>query len=206
MDLSIPLHESTREIRSVSIPRLRRSSHLSKFGGPPPKDAFHTSCDPSTIPYRPRTGKPTTNLTPAQKFEIAHNTVPSLIGKHVNRNNQRIGERDPWRCWGPGRKWGKQDKRGDLEAAAGLESLEDEEDGNKEGLANRRDDVGIVLKDGDLPRRRSFETLGAFRWKKHSVKRKRADEQWELVERSWASADECLDESWDVMSAGSAPG
>ncbi|KAL8855017.1 MAG: hypothetical protein Q9221_000214 [Calogaya cf. arnoldii] len=206
MDLSIPPHQPTRDIRSASIPCLRRSSHLAKYGGLPPKDAFHISCDPSPIPYRPRTGeKPSTNLTPAQKYEIAHNTVPSLIGKHVNRNNQRTGERDLWRGR-PGRRWGKQEKRGDLEAAAGLKRLEDEEDGNKEGLADRRDGECVVLNDGDLPRRRSLKTLGAFEWKEHSVKRKRADEQWELVERSWASADECLDERWDVMSAGSAPG
>ena len=117
-----------RDLRSSAIPRLRESSKRAKYGGAPPIDAFElqpcvTGGLPDVIIRKPRT-----NLTPTEQYHVAQRSVGPLIGKRVNRHNQRTGERDPWRYWGAGRKWSIQEARGkDMNAytARGILAEED---------------------------------------------------------------------------------
>ena len=92
----------------------------------PPTDAFMAKLE--RFPYEWELGKATTDLTPAQKYFVAQGSVGRLIGQRVNRNNQRTGERDPWRYWGAGRRWAKQEAKGkDVDTQDGVEIWMDEE-------------------------------------------------------------------------------
>ncbi|KAL8685532.1 MAG: hypothetical protein Q9218_007702 [Villophora microphyllina] len=110
MAFSDDFQPSKRDLRSSSIPHFRHSSKRAKYGGPPPTDAF--LLDTSDIAWKPQLGKPTADIASSQKYRVAQDTVARLIGKHVNRNNQRTGERDPWNHFGAGRRWAKQVAKG----------------------------------------------------------------------------------------------
>ena len=141
MDLVTSLHHQDRDLRSSSIPRLRQSSHRAKYGGPPPTDAFDFAIDPHAshpFPQFVELGKPRTDLTPRERFRVAQTSVGSLIGKRVNKHNQRTGERDPWYYWGPGKKWAMRQARGrDVDVDFGMRDLLEEIDASRDILEER---------------------------------------------------------------------
>lgn len=128
MDPSSDLPFLQRDLRSSTIPRLRDSSKRAKYGGAPPTDAFEFQ--PSYPVGHPEViiGKPKTDLTPTEQYKVAQGSVGRLVGKRVNRHNQRTGERDPLRYWGAGRKRAIQEARGkdiDTHTALGILTEED---------------------------------------------------------------------------------
>ena len=117
-----------RDLRSSAIPRLRESSKWAKYGGAPPIDAFELQPSNSSAFPDVIIGKPRIDLTPTEQYQVAQQSVGTLIAKRVNRHNQRTGERNPWRYWGAGRKWGKREARGkdvDAYTARGILAEED---------------------------------------------------------------------------------
>ncbi|MDI1485622.1 MAG: hypothetical protein OHK93_003811 [Ramalina farinacea] len=117
-----------RDLRSSAIPRLRESSKRAKYGGAPPIDAFEIQPTNSAALPDVIIGKPRTDLTPTEQYQVAQRSVGPLIGKRVNRHNQRTGERDPWRYWGAGRKWGIREARGkDVDAYIARRILAEED-------------------------------------------------------------------------------
>lgn len=213
----------TLDIRSSSIPRLRHSSQRAKYGGAPPTDAF--VADRDLISGHVVLGEPSTNLTPRQKYTIARETVGSLIGKHVNRHNQRTGERDPWRYWGPGRKWEKREVRGrDVDAKVGISILRDEEMYGWDVNAYRRydDDDPPNTPDGEALNLNAAGTMnelvanrngtvtetyriGHSRRKPHSARQRHTEKDWGLVEKPREVREDSVDDDWDLMSTCSAP-
>ena len=103
MSESFALTSYKRDLRASSVPRLRRSFQHAKYGGEPPHDAFKT-----VGLFQVKPGKAHDRLTRNQRYRVAQGSVGSLIGKRVNKHNQRTGERDPWNYWGRGKKWAKQ--------------------------------------------------------------------------------------------------
>ena len=117
------------DIRSSSVPTLRFHTERAKYGGPLPTSTGlpYSTAFPG-LTFHPATGSfvpsssrqaaqtPTQHLTKAQLYRLAQSNVSSLIGKRVNRHNQRTGERDPWNYYGPNRRWSKAAASGQSEA------------------------------------------------------------------------------------------
>ena len=226
MDSPSSLLSVHRDIRSSSVPHLRNASQRAKYGGSPPTDAF---LSPSDFPHTVELGKPKTNLTSSQKFTVAHGSVGSLIGKRVNRNNQRTGERDPWRYYGAGRRWAKKLKSGkDVDVGAGMGIWRDEDIEKLEvnqlverwhsQLALKRKEI-LASQSGERAHEHSLETMAARNGNHEEeayiirvAKRKRdrqyskADStEWDFVRRPSDSRESCIDDGWDIVSIRSAP-
>ncbi|KAL9577080.1 MAG: hypothetical protein Q9203_007588, partial [Teloschistes exilis] len=210
-----------RDIRSSSVPQLRLASKRVKYGGLPPTDAF--DIDNSEILWKPRLGKPTTHLTPSQKHRVARNSAAPLIGKHVNRNNQRTGERDPWNHYGPGKRWAKQEARGkDVDTTTGIDIwsgqkdedewleplLESYEEGAEQGACP------AALRLDELCRSKTMESTqesdngepieietGNEQINHHTSQLEQA---WEFVESLQGYGETDFDDDWDVLSLSSA--
>ena len=225
-----------RDIRSPSIPQVRRSFQRAKYGGQPPTDAFLFAT--SDFPFSLELGKPKTNLTPSQKYTLAQESVGSLVGKRVNRNNQRTGERDPWRYYGAGRKWAKKQKSGtDVNTSAGVEIWGDEESVSWEvdQLTEQRHDQLALWSDhvaqnvlGDLyvsendclnSREASNAaaavcndnegraySIGIARCKRNRRKPEGGERQWEFLTMPSDSLESYADDGWEIVSSPSTPG
>lgn len=226
---TLPLSE--RDIRSSSVPRLRHASQRAKYGGPPPTDSF--LIDQSRFPRLPALGKPKTDLTPAQRFRVAHDSVGCLTGKHLNKSNQHTGDRNPWNYWGPGRRWAKQAASGkDVHIQDGVRILLDEErvewELEQEALSRSwdeqyeharfkirsgstvldSDEVGpmsMVQAMRDVDGVRKYQIKVAKR-KRSVAKERRWDEDWHSVGSAEDHGDSDTDDSWDDISVCSAPG
>lgn len=152
----------------------------------------------------------------------------SLVGKRVNRHNQRTGERDPWRYWGPGRKRERLAAGGrDVSTGVGVERYRDEEGEESyiddaymlgwlpvDGVWEENMEAGEVWGERDV----SGVTVRVA-----AARRKRrlngSLSGWELVKKpgaSWAErdgkgiddtvADAGDDDGWEVLSVSSTPG
>ena len=205
-----------RELRSSSLPRLREASKRAKYGSPtPPTDAFIHDHTPAHCSVEP--GKPTTSLTPKQRFQIAQSSVLPLIGKRVNRNNQRTEERDPWNHYGAGSRWAKMDVRGrNVDTKTGVQ-LWREKEGDEEEPGRIEDhwdrDEGLFMGEKGC----DFEGLSSgleaaetklgdvARWKDVKPKTSSIKKDWEFVDQTSANGRED-DIDWDIISICSVPG
>ncbi|KAL8687178.1 MAG: hypothetical protein Q9218_006578 [Villophora microphyllina] len=229
MASSLHLPPFDRDIRSASVPRLRHASTCAKYGRSPPTDAF--AVDKADFPWTPLLGKPRTHLTSTQKYRIAQDSVGSLIGKHVNRHNQRTRENDPWRYWGPGRRWGKQEAAGkDVDTVTGVHIWKDEEsiDWDLEMEAYfqwwkaqhpewfpRRSNPMVLDPQKSNPMttvRAKRDEEGYASYKLRSVRAKRTgvqnsgkDEDWQVVRLPEEEGESEVDDGWDLVSIRSAP-
>ena len=145
MDFDASVVDAGRDLRSRSIPRLRFHSHKAKYGGAPPIDAFTLLSPPNHL--QTALGPATTDLKPAQKYMIAQSTVGRLIGKRVNKKNQRTGERNPWNYYGTDRRWAKQEAKG---AHIRLQDGVDIWSGEKSEAKRARLDVERMFWDADI--------------------------------------------------------
>lgn len=224
MDSEAALPLVKGDIRSTSVPRLRKSSRRAKYGGAPPTDAFIP--DGSAGLFKVELGKPMTNLSPAQKYAVAHSSVGKLIGKRVNRNNQRTGERNPWNYFGPGRRWEEKSVRGtDLDPQTGVGIWKDEKDAEdtlrlelnagpeapvvepsfQRVTSSLSQDSRAAELDRNGDEAVTFPS-GRGRPSKRRNRHRNWTDGWELVDTPEALADDAeLDDSWDIVSACSAP-
>ncbi|KAL9576932.1 MAG: hypothetical protein Q9212_006711 [Teloschistes hypoglaucus] len=213
-----------RDSRSSSVPKLRHASKRAKYGGLPPTNAFYI--DTSQILWEPRPGKPTTHLTPSQKHRIARHSTACLIGKHVNRNNQRTGERDPWNHYGPGKRWAKQEARGkDVDTWTGIDIWSGQEDEDEwlgcllescedvvtQGHDPPMLDMGEPVQMKPMPSVQEHddsELVGIKTGLREEIDHQPSQLQrgWEWVESVECHGETDVDDDWDILSLSSAPG
>ncbi|KAL8660721.1 MAG: hypothetical protein Q9202_006271 [Teloschistes flavicans] len=214
-----------RDLRSSSVPRLRHASKRAKYGRAlPPIDAFYI--DTSASLWTPQLGKPITHLTSSQKHRIARDSAPGLIGKHVNRNNQRTGERDPWNHYGAGKRWAKQEAKGkDMDTLAGIAIWRGQQDDDRwlEFLLERQEEAINQEPDSavsDLNEAGHFKPVQFMQGNDDNEpgeintghreqihhQRPQLEHGWEFVESVEDHGGTACNDDWDVVSLHSAPG